>query len=417
MTPGHSTSDATEQLTPIVPPVETSKKTTRKSSGFSVVRLEKRVTATFSIMAKVFVIIIITLALLFIARELSKTGYVITQVNVPASFEEAGYTGPVMAKRISENLSRIITQTRTEAIAEGYTLDAEENDVAVDMVGMGVPVRAVVELMGDALGIRRKNKITADITLEGNKVVLVVKVGKDLPERIETPMDADIGIAVKALVAEASEAIFKYTNDRILGLYLANVLTAHEKVINLSRFQLEKYHNDPKKCAAAYARWGSALANMKKLDLAEAKLKQALALDSTTSSIYTSLANFYFVSHDYKKALKSSLKSLRLMPEDAPNFQRCTGLTNVGYYFSYNDQSDSAMAYYNNALEVDPKYDLTYYNISYEYLIKGDTSACLDNVEKALTLGLSVKMLQADPDMEALLNHPRLKEMLLKYDE
>jgi hypothetical protein len=101
-----------ENTTPLIP---IKKKPPAK--GFNIVRLEKRITATFSIMAKVFVIALISIAAIFIARELGSNGYVITQINVPASFEEAGYTGPVVAKRISNQLNEIIRITRAAEIA------------------------------------------------------------------------------------------------------------------------------------------------------------------------------------------------------------------------------------------------------------------------------------------------------------
>jgi hypothetical protein len=161
---------AIEQAQPETP----SPKPTRKkipAKGFNILRFEKRVTATFSIMAKVFVIALIGIAAIFIARELGDDGYVITQINVPASFEEAGYTGPVVAKRISNQLNEIIRVTRSTEIAQEYASEADEVDVSIDMVGLGVPVRSAIELIGNALGINRKKKISADITTAGNQLI------------------------------------------------------------------------------------------------------------------------------------------------------------------------------------------------------------------------------------------------------
>lgn len=420
MTPETPASGATEQTAEekSVVAAETKPKPAKKStSGFSIVKLEKRVTATFSIMAKAFVIILIAIAMVFITRELSESGYVITQVNVPPSFEEAGYTGPVVAKRISENLTRIINRTSMQAMAEGYSVTGDENDVSVDMVGLGVPVRGVVDLIGDALGVSRKKKIVADITLEGDNVVLVIKVGSETPERSETPLNANIGIPVKAVVTNASETIFKYTNDRVLGSYFGNITLEYEKNISLAKYQLEKYKNDPAREALAYARWGGSLVSLGKLEAADAKLKQALALDSTQAPIYTSRARYYFALRDYKKALEYAKKSYACLPKNPPDYLLFTAFLNLGYFYSFNNQSDSAIAYYHKALAVDPKGALAYFNLSYEYLIKGDTTQCLDLVEKALANDLGVATVKQDADMAPLMNHPRVKEMLLKYEE
>src|SRR5262245_7939342 len=104
---------ATQPEQPETPPSSKPAQNEVRSKRFNILRLEKRITATFSIMAKVFVIVLITIAAVFIARELSDSGYVITQINMPASFEEAGYTGPVVAKRISNQLNEIIRVTRS----------------------------------------------------------------------------------------------------------------------------------------------------------------------------------------------------------------------------------------------------------------------------------------------------------------
>ncbi|HNC14225.1 MAG TPA: hypothetical protein PLF59_20760, partial [Cyclobacteriaceae bacterium] len=100
-----------------------------------------------------------------------------------------------------------------------------------------------------------------------------------------------------------------------------------------------------------------------------------------------------------------------------PDYLLFTAFLNLGYFYSFNNQSDSAIAYYHKALAVDPKGALAYFNLSYEYLIKGDTTQCLDLVEKALANDLGVATIKQDADMAPLMNHPRVKEMLLKYEE
>ncbi len=415
-----------EQQIPEIPEAETTppdnktlKPTKKKipARGFNIVRAEKRVTATFSIMAKVFVIALISIAAIFIARELSDDGYVITQINVPASFEDIGYTGPVVAKRISENLNRIIDITRSDAIAQGYTDGNSQADVSVDMVGLGVPVRGAIELIGNALGINRKKKISADITMEGNMMVLVISITGETPERVEVPMEANVGIPLKKLVADASETILKYTNDRVLALYYSNYLRDAEKMIKHAKYWLEKYKGNAEKEAEAYAGWARGLMQQKKLDAAEQKVKQGLAIDPNVGNLYNSWSQIFHARGDFANAIAMYKKAYALLRPDAPRFTRTIGLTNIGVGFSYNGQSDSAIYYYKKALEWDEKDGTTYYNLSYEYLLTGDTTRCLDEVEKAFAYGYNPKIIPEDPDMAGLLNHPRMKEMMLKYGD
>jgi hypothetical protein len=402
------------------PDTEPSPKPTKKRTparGFNIVRVEKRVTATFSIMAKVFVIVLISIAAIFIARELSDDGYVISQINVPASFEDIGYTGPVVAKRISENLNRIIDITRTEAIAQGYTDGNSQADVSVDMVGLGVPVRGAIELIGNALGINRKKKISADITIEGSALVLVISITGETPERIEVPMEANVGVPLKKMVADASETILKYTNDRVLSLYYANYLRDAEKEIKHAKYLLEKYKGNAVQEARAYAGWAFGLLRQNKLDAAEQKVKQGLAINPNYSSLYEAWASIFQSKGDFANAIGMDKKAYALLQPDAPRFVRAVRLTNIGVGFAYNGQSDSAIHYYRKALEWDEKFNGTYYNLACEYSIRGDTTRCLDEVEKALAYGYNPKLIPEDPDMAGLLTHPRMKEMMLKYGE
>ncbi len=415
-----------EQFIPEVPPSETtpdpapSSKPAKKKApgkGLNIVRIEKRVTATFSILAKVFVIALISVTSIFIVRELSKVEYVISQINVPASFEETGYTGPVVAKRITDNLNRIIEITRTASTAEGYKNDNSQADVSVDMVGLGVPVRGVIELIGNALGINRKKKISADITIEGNTIVLVLSITGEIPERAEAPLEANLGVPLKKLVADASETILKYTNDRVLALFYSNYLADDDKAIKLAKYRLAKYKGDAAQEARAYANWANALVGQKKLDAAEQKVKEGLSIDPNNASLYGSSAQIFFTRGDFANAIVVRKKSYALLPPNAPSSTRATVLSSIGVYFSYKDQSDSAIYYYNKALEWDEKFSGAYYNLSYEYLIAGDTSRCFDEVEKALAYGYNPKLIPEDPDMANLLNHPRMKELMLKYGE
>jgi hypothetical protein len=259
------------------------------SQGFSLLHLEKRVTATFSIMAKLFIIGLISVAVIFIGRELTNDSYVIQQVNVPESFSQAGYSGPVVAQLISLKLNDIIRTTRSSEIAEEYKSGADLADVQVDMVGMGVPVRGVIELIGNAIGVNRKKKINALITIDGQQAVLVINVSGAQPERFEVPMDTNLGAPIKLLVAEASEAIFKNTNDEVLSLYYAK-LHDSQKIIKLARYQLEKYKGDSKMEAKALSAWALGLHYDGKTDLALAKVNEALAHSETESDIFSTRA-------------------------------------------------------------------------------------------------------------------------------
>jgi len=97
-------------------------------------------------------------------KELSDTSYSIQRINVPTSFEEAGFSGVVVAHLISDRLKEIVELLRKKGEAAEYINSTERIDVDVEMVGMGVPIRGIIALVGEAMGIR-KGKQSAVILL------------------------------------------------------------------------------------------------------------------------------------------------------------------------------------------------------------------------------------------------------------
>jgi len=413
-----STSSTPVEETPL-PENKTPKPVKKKipSKSFSLLDLEKRVTATFSIMAKVFVIALISVAFLFIARELTNDSYVIQHVNVPEAFSQAGYTGPVVAQLISLKLNDIIRITRSSEIAEEYKSGADLADVQVDMVGMGVPVRGVIELIGNAIGVNRKKKINALITVDGQQAVLVINVSGAQPERFEVPMDMNLGTPIKLLVVGASEAILKNTNAKVLSSYYAK-LQDSQKIIKLARYQLEKYKGDSKMEAKLLSTWALGLHFEGKTDLALAKINEALAHSETESDIFSTRASIQDGKGDFEGAMASDKKAYALLDHQAPKSSRARVLNNIGYDHGKFKQYDSAAAYYERAMEWDPDYSIAYYNMSIVQLLqKNDTTRFFEGMETALAKGYIAGLIPTDPDLKAMMNHPRMMKLLEKYSE
>lgn len=74
-----------EDKTESVVATENAPQPAKSSLKFNVVKFEKRVSATFSILYKLFVVSAIILASVFVFRELLDDSFHIQQVNVPVS--------------------------------------------------------------------------------------------------------------------------------------------------------------------------------------------------------------------------------------------------------------------------------------------------------------------------------------------
>src|SRR5688572_30450803 len=62
----------------------------------------------FSILTKLFILVLVVTAIVFIVRVLMDSSYSIRNINVPQSFDQCGFTGPVIANRIYFRLQQII---------------------------------------------------------------------------------------------------------------------------------------------------------------------------------------------------------------------------------------------------------------------------------------------------------------------
>ena len=234
----------------------------KSAHRLSLTRIDKRFTALFSILAKLFFIVLIVLAMVFVTRELLSQEYVIQQVSVPERFEKAGYTGPVVAQLIAQQVHDIIFASRKVEFVEEYKSSLDVNELSVDMVGLGVPIRSVIEMLGKAIGVDRKRKINTIITEEAGKIVLTVLISGGVSDRMELPLSDNSNPPMKKLISEVSEVILKHTNENVLVPYYVQVTGELDKEIELYKFYLTSISatvSTPESCMCAGAEpcWSS----------------------------------------------------------------------------------------------------------------------------------------------------------------
>ncbi len=385
------------------------------SKGFNLLHVEKRVTATFSIMAKLFIIGLISIAVIFIARELSHTGYTLKQVYVPADFEAAGYTGPEIANRISSQLADIITKVRDTQGIE-YINPSSDADVSVDLVGVGVPVKAFVGLIGDALGIERGKSISASITTDKDTLVLTVRISGEAPERFIYLLNRGKEKVMNEVVLGASKSILKYTAPDILSLYNVNFLRDNELGISLAKYMLARFKGDPYYEPSAYLGWCMALLRQGKADAAEEKVRETIRKFPENAELYSVLGTVNADKNDIAGALEADKKSILFhLKNNVPKIRLATSYNNLGYDFMMLNQSDSAIYYYQKSIDCDNDLGTAFVNLSLIYLSRHDTTKFLEYFEAGLSKTLPKATLK-DPELQGMLPDPRVQALLKKYD-
>jgi hypothetical protein len=383
-------------------------------------RLDQQFRSVTSIAWRLLIVIIVVALLSFLLREWTADGYVIQQVNVPESLASSGYTGPVIANRIRYQLEEIVETTRLQENAQSYKSAADDIDLSVDLIGVGVPVRAVIDMLGSAIGIQRKKMIHADIFISGNTLHTIIKITDADPEHFEVPFTTDPEEPIRQLVNLASETILKYTNDDILQRhYIMSIgVASAEKGARLASFRYEKYKGDPKREASILSDWAMGLVRQGKHELAEEKILEGLGKDSSRATLYTVWGTVGLQSNATPEwILKRLDKALTLLTPEYPKTEKVRVFNNKAVVYLSHEIPDSAFVYLRKALEVDPKFNLAWLNLAIGHMkYKQDTIRFLEYMEKALDAGLNRENL-SDPDLDGIRNDPRYLRLIQKYRE
>jgi tetratricopeptide (TPR) repeat protein len=371
----------------------------------------------FSFVADVFIITAVIVAIVFVVRVLLDRSYTIRQINVPASFEAAGHTGPVIARRIQSKLNEIIQRVSATEYAKGYTTSAADSDVSVDVAGMGMPIKGFIELIGNTFGIRRNKKIDADIFIDGDHVVMMLHITGQSPERFEVLMNENFGIPIRELVREASESILKYSDDEALQVYLNHIERNGDKAAKLARYRLERYKGNKFQEARMISALARGLCLMKKYDEAEEKLRQGIAINPNEGRLYNVWGMMLQEQGKHEQATAKLSKAFTLMNSKETKFRRSNVLTAVGVSLSKMGQSDAAIKHYEQAIEVDENAHLSYYNLAKEHLLKNNTKKFYETLETSFTKGLTPTHVRQDKDLQSLQEEPLLKRLMEKFTE
>lgn len=332
---------------------------------------------------------------------------------MPVSFQEAGYTGPVVADRITSNLRTIVDVVRLNSVE--FVDPSSDADVSVDLVGVGVPVRAFINLLGEAVGLDRSKSIITDITLDSDTLIVRTHVSGEEPEQFKIQMSAGKEAALKEAINKASYTILKYTAPDILINYNNNYVRDREMGIELSKFMLDRYQGQPYYEERAFTSWINSLIRLNKQVAAEEMLRKSLERFPESSMLYNSQAIILTEKGDLKGALEADKNALKFSPNAR---YRAISSSNIGYDFTQLKQSDSAIFYYQKALAFDPDFGMAYYNIGIDYLLlKSDTAKFLEYFEYSLEKHVPRKNVYSDPDIGGMVNDSRVRKLLEKYPE
>lgn len=322
-----------------------------------------------NILLKAAVIILACILIHTIYKGLQQDGYTVQSLQVPKYFSDNGYNGYVVANRIQDEIINIKRSTKSSRNDSLQVVANKNNDLRMDVMGIGVSSNSLTYHLKDLLGIETK-MIGGDLTQLGNELNLTLRVDGFPTKQISELYDpASPNVGFENMIKKASEHILYCVDPYYLALKRINE-KKYEEAKSILRNIIQNHPEDAK---WAYIAWGKIKRELQDKESEIEFYKMALHEDPTFVNANRSLAWIYFTNREYEEAIPYFEESLKA---DKENFG-----SNNGLAMSYAElgRHEEAEIQYKKNIKYDPDNLWAYTNYG-GFLLgeKGDTSGFIN---------------------------------------
>ncbi len=249
----------------------------------------------------------------FLIKGLRNETYAIEAFQVPEVFEQSGYTGVVMAKKLVDELNEV--ENFISSVKEGPLSSIQSNvgepDLNVEVMGIGLTLNTVTYYLRDLLG-RQNRSISGEITDIDHTLSLTLRMtGTEPFHTTYSYSESDRSVGIKHLLHEASKRIILHLDPYRMAVY-------HYKK-NEEERSLEVIadiiKNRPEDIGWAYMAWGNLHNQMREQKEAIEKFKLAAELAPELDLIYNNWAWTEFRLENYEAAIPLFEKLSKIRPD------------------------------------------------------------------------------------------------------
>jgi Tfp pilus assembly protein PilF len=374
--------------------------------------LDRRLKSVNQFALRVLVFLAIVVGTLFVVLELSDDSYSIQKINVPARFSDAGYNNEVIAHRIAQKLTSILTAQRFTEEATQYSNAFDHRDVAVEVAGAGIPIRGVVDMLGTSLGLSRRKVITADVVEDGDTLIFTIKVGVNAAEKFTIMMNGSLEGAVEKIALRGSEMILKYSSPYLLARHYLYLDPEGNK--KLASYLFDNFKADDKMQRVGYFALAGSYLTSRELVQAEETIVEGLSKYPSDINLNAAYGTILLDAGKHKEGLTQHKKVLSLIVPSTPLLRKTLCYNNVGTAYGLNGMFDSAMYFFEKAIVLDSQSPYAYINAGRAYLnLKGDTARAVEYTELSLQRGMHTEVLRRDPKLKDI---AEIKALVKKYE-
>lgn len=322
-------------------------------------------------------------------KGLSNDAYLIQAFQVPGDFEDKGYNGVVLSRKVQDRVVSLKNYIDSSKEDE-FDFEAElEPDLEVGVMGFGLSLNTVTYHLKSLLG--RKNKIiTGELTDLNNKMELTVRMSGFKTENHVIEYEEDADAAIDYLLEAAAKTILNNTAPYRLAVYHYQK-EEFPKSLQIIVKLLEK----KKDTEWAYLAWGNLYNKQGKRDAAIEKWKKAMEVNPSFDNPLNGLGWAYLNKGEYGEAM---IYFEKMIEKDANNWRGWLGLAKC---YQNLKNKDKTIAAYDKTIEIMPKKIWGYVDkASYLWEELQDTVGAIflyqkaaeitpDGVEKYMSLGVA----------------------------
>ena len=285
--------------------------------------------------ARVLAILLAIVGAIYSYRQLTRDTLIIEPISVPKQYADMGITGEVMAKHIRDALGEIEATPQISVRKDVLAMWSEETSTPdVEVPGTKLTLKTVVEMVRAMIPILpQPRNVTGEITL---------RTRKDSDREKILSSENEIQITLRIKRGESAGEPIKFslqTNDsEAVARSVAEAIVRRVNPYLLGSYRLD--HDDPVSAIA--------IAQSMIGDPFQDRLHQSAAYNLWGNAIDR---------HEHaEEAIAKYQKAIELDPKFAAAY------TNWGYVLEEQKKYDEAIAKYQKTIELDPKYAPAYGN-------------------------------------------------------
>lgn len=201
------------------------------------------VSSLFQLLLRLVIVLTVVVLIILVYMRSRSDDYFLQSLNVPPVLTERGFDGYVISMKILDELIALQNNTRSSKTSNRVSSRESEDDVSVQMMGIGLSINSVVGYIEGLFG-KKKRMISGDITEENGVLTLTLRFTDSTPKVFRAAsQDALFGDEIKMLIGKAANEILNKTDPYYVAIrHIYNL--QYDKCIKMCQQIISSGHRD-----------------------------------------------------------------------------------------------------------------------------------------------------------------------------